>query len=250
MASLPWICSIAKVGTEMRRLFSPCVVMTLILAAILTGCKSPASPTVAVPGKHAAFPATWTPTIPPENTATATLVVQPTPTWDGTPPPPSEAYVPQFQAGQLYRALNKGEPLTVVDVRNLAAYEQAHIPGAVHIPLEELEERVGELDGNKRIVLYCLSPNDAMSLQGAMILYRLGFTNVSVLKGGIQKWYSEGYPIEGTLLTPTPRFVGPPWTVTPLPTSTPLSVITGTPTAPQETPTISVTITVTVTRSG
>ena len=240
----------------MRRLFSPSALAVLLLAAILVGCKVPASPTAVVPDEHAAFPATWTPTIPPENTATATLVVQPTPTWDGTPPPPSEAYVPQLQAGQLYRALNRGESLSVVDVRTLAAYEQAHIPGAVHIPLEELEERVGELDGNKKIVLYCLSPNDAMSLQGAMILYRLGFTDVSVLEDGIQKWYSEGYPIEGTLLTPTPRFVGPPWTVTPLPTSTPLSGVTETPTVSLQTPTltatgaVSVTVTVTVTKGS
>ena len=244
----------------MRRLFTTSVAVALLLAAILTGCKGPVAPTVAVPGKSAAFPATWTPTIPPEATFTATLVVQPTPTWDGTPPPPSEAYVPQILVGQLYRALNRGESLIVVDVRNLAAFEQAHIPGALHIPLEELEERDGELDGNKTIVLYCLSPNDSMSLQGAMILYRLGFTQVSVLKGGIQEWYAEGYPIEGTLLTPTPRFVGPPWTVTPLLTSTPLLGVTETPTVtqgtstvPQETPTApqgTPTTTVTATTSG
>jgi rhodanese-related sulfurtransferase len=135
-------------------------------------------------------------------------------------------------------------------VRSRAAYEQAHIPGAIHIPLEELDERAGELDGNKKIVLYCLSPNDAMSLQGAMILYRLGFTDVSVLKDGIQRWYSDGYPIEGTLLTPTPRFVGPPWTVTPLPTSTPLSGVTEVPTAAQQTPSVTITGTVPVTATA
>jgi rhodanese-related sulfurtransferase len=144
--------------------------------------------------------------------------------------------------GSLYRALQDEQAITVVDVRNLAAYEQAHISGAIHLPIEELAERAGELDGNKATVFYCLSPNEAMSLQAAMILYRLGFTNVSILDGGIQEWYSDGYPIEGTILTPTPRFIGPPWTVTPLvtitgsppaddsPSSTPRTV-TGTPRA-------------------
>ena len=200
----------------MRRL-----VAVLLLLTFPVGCRGAATPTVIVPGRDAPFPATWTPTVQPQHTATATLVVQPTPTWDGTPPPPSEAYVPRRSADQLYRAYENVDEWTVVDVRTLAAFEQAHIPGAVHLPLEELDERIDELDGNKTIVFYCLSPNDAMSLQAAMELYAAGFSKVAILDGGIQEWYSDGYPIQGTLLTPTPR-VGPPWTVTPLAT-TPLA---------------------------
>jgi rhodanese-related sulfurtransferase len=218
----------------------------------LIGCKAQLAPTTQVPGRDAPFPATWTPTPLIESTPTATLVVQPTPTWDGTPPPPSEAYVPRLLPGQLDRAIANKEPITVVDVRNLAAYEQAHIPAAVHLPLEELPGRIGELDGNKTIVFYCLSPNDAMSLQAAMRLYEAGFTRVAVLKGGIQRWYADGYPIEGTLLTPTPRFIGPPWTVTPIETSTPLATATrrATPTpaaASTMTPTLQWTRTITPT---
>lgn len=226
----------------------------LALAGIaLAGCRGFGSPTPVVPGVGATFPATWTPTTVVEDTPTATLVVQPTPTWDGTPPPPSEAYVPRLLPGQLYRSLTKGEGIAVVDVRSLAAFEQARVPGAIHIPLEELEERAGELDGNKAIAIYCLSPNDAMSLQGAMILYRLGFAQVSVLKGGIQRWYSEGYAVEGTILTPTPRFSAPPGTVTPLPTPTHRPTVVGTPTSVPLAPTtvpLAQTATPTATKSG
>lgn len=110
--------------------------------------------------------------------------------------------------------------VTIVDVRSLAAYEQAHLPGALHIPLEELAERVSELDGNRTIVLYVLFSSEGDALEAAMILYELGFTKVAVLEGGIQRWYAEGYAIEGTWLTPTPDEVGPPWTLTPLETGT------------------------------
>jgi rhodanese-related sulfurtransferase len=211
------------------------LVIVVLLGAALVGCQSSALPTRIVPNKDAPFPPTWTPTAVLESTPTSTLVVQPTPTWDGTPPPPSEAYVPRLSAGRLYRSLDEGGAITVVDVRNLAAFDQAHIPQAVHIPIEELEDRIGELDGNNTIVLYCLSPNDALSLQAAMTLYRAGFSQVSVLKGGIQKWYSEGYPVDGIILTPTPRFIGPPWTVTPMGTLTPLAT-TETPSAAPQSP--------------
>jgi rhodanese-related sulfurtransferase len=106
--------------------------------------------------------------------------------------------------------------VTVIDVRTLAGYEQARIPGALHIPLEELAGRVAELDGNDTIVFYALSLDEAQSLDAAMVLYELGFTDVFVLEGGIQRWYAEGYTIEGTWLTPTPQYPGPPGAVTPI----------------------------------
>lgn len=194
----------------------------LAVILVLGGCTRSLTPTVLVPGRDAPFPPTWTPTATAEVTPTATLVVVPTPTWDGTPPPPSEAYVPRIRAGQLFRALEAKEPFSVVDVRNKAAFDQVHIPDAIHIPLDELEERVGELDGNNTVVFYCTSPNRSMSLEAAMVLYKVGFTQVAVLDGGLQTWYSTGYPINGELLTPTPGFA-PLMTLTPFDTVTPLS---------------------------
>jgi rhodanese-related sulfurtransferase len=107
-----------------------------------------------------------------------------------------------------------------VDVRSLAEYEQAHLAGAIHIPLEELADRAGELDGNQTIVIYVLSLGDKGAAEAAMLLYERGFTRVVVLEGGIQRWYGEGYVIEGTWLTPTPDEVGPPWGLTPSATGT------------------------------
>lgn len=215
----------------------------LAVALALGGCTVSMTPTVSVPGRDAPFPPTWTPTATAEWTPTATLVVVPTPTWDGTPPPPSEAYVPRMQSGQLFRALEAKETISIVDVRNKAAFDQVHIPDAVHIPLGELEERVGELDGNHMVVFYCTSPNRSMSLAAAMLLYRVGFTKIAILDGGLQTWYSMGYPVDGQILTPTPGFV-PLVTVTPpggdtppLPTALPeatatlQATMTATPTA-------------------
>lgn len=217
-------------------------VFCLVVAILFAGCAPAATPTPSTPGRDAPYPPTWTPTTARVDTPTFTLVVKPTPTWDGTPPPPSTAEVPRVSSARLYQEVESGSVI-VVDVRNFAAYTQAHIPGAVHLPLEELPDRVGELDGNQMIVLYDLSPNDALGLNGAMYLYQVGFTRVAVLDGGLQKWYSDGYPIEGTLLTPTPGPVGPPWAVTPLITAT--LQTTGTVAPVTSTPTTSVSQTMT-----
>lgn len=214
----------------------------LVLVAVLVSCARPAAPTPEPPGPDVPFPPTWTPTTAVESTPTATLVVLPTPTWDGTPPPPSLAEVPQISTAKLYREIESDE-YAIVDVRNFAAYKQAHIAAAVHIPLEELSDRAGELDGNKTVVCYDLSPNEFLSLTAAIQLYDVGFTKIAVLQGGLQKWYSDGYPIEGTLLTPTPGAVSPPWSITPLTTTVPIATVSSTSTRIAATSTITPTAT-------
>jgi rhodanese-related sulfurtransferase len=194
-------------------------VFCLITAILFAGCASATTPAPSALGPDAPYPPTWTPTTVPADTPTFTLVVKPTPTWDGTPPPPSGAEVPRISTARLDQEVDSSS-ITVVDVRNYAAYTQAHVPNAIHIPLEELPNRVADLDGNKTIILYDLSPNDSLDLDGAMYLYEIGFTHIAVLDGGLQRWYSDGYPIEGTLLTPTPGPIGPPWAITPLITTT------------------------------
>jgi rhodanese-related sulfurtransferase len=124
---------------------------------------------------------------------------------------------------ELNRLLEREDAVVVVDVRSPAAYERAHVSGAALIPLAGLQERIGELNRDVTVVLYDLSLQRHVSLKAAMLLYESGFTKVLALDGGFSRWYAEGYPIEGTLLTPTPERADPPWTVTPLPTSTLLS---------------------------
>jgi len=202
------------------------VIALVIVTVLLVGCQGRELPATRAPARDAPLPDPWTPTPHVEDTPTATRVVQPSPTWDGTPPPPSEELVPEMPPSRLDRALRGDTPegletgVTVVDVRTLAEYEQAHLGGAWHIPLEELPERAGELDRRQTIVLYVLSSSERGARQAAMLLYELGFSKVAVLEGGLQRWYADGYVIEGTWLTPTPDESGPPWTLTPLVTGT------------------------------
>ena len=72
----------------------------------------------------------------------------------------------------LQEALDAGA--LVLDVRSVFEYHAGHVAGAVNVPLEELEERLGELNpGARQIVVYCRS--GARSREAAQVLQRAGF---------------------------------------------------------------------------
>jgi len=65
--------------------------------------------------------------------------------------------VPRITAEELKGKIERGEPVTVLDVRNDADYAASgkRIPGAVRIPAEELSTRTGELDPAVEVAAYC-----------------------------------------------------------------------------------------------
>jgi len=87
-----------------------------------------------------------------------------------------------------------GTPPIVVDTRSLASWAQGRIPGAVHIPNADLEARIAEVapDKDAAIVVYCWGPGCNGSTRGALILTRLGYSNVRELIGGFEYWSREG----------------------------------------------------------
>jgi glyoxylase-like metal-dependent hydrolase (beta-lactamase superfamily II)/rhodanese-related sulfurtransferase len=76
--------------------------------------------------------------------------------------------------------------LVVVDVRNPGELERGVIPGAVHLPLARLVERLGELDPTRPTVVHCAS--GYRSMIAASVLATAGFDDVSDLLGGYEAW--------------------------------------------------------------
>ncbi len=68
-----------------------------------------------------------------------------------------EAPVPSFTARQLRQMLDRGEPVTVLDVRSRQAYADARgmIPGSVRIPPQDIPERFGEIPRDRLTIAYC-----------------------------------------------------------------------------------------------
>jgi rhodanese-related sulfurtransferase len=83
-----------------------------------------------------------------------------------------------------------------VDVRGSSAYAISHIPGALDIPLEDIETRLNELDPNQWIIPYCTWLNEYTSARAARILLDHSFKNVTPILGGFVAWENASYPLE------------------------------------------------------
>jgi len=91
---------------------------------------------------------------------------------------------------ELKAKLDAGEPLVLLDVREPEELEISEFPHPYkHIPLDDLTERLSELDLTTDIVVFCR--DDLRSRHAAQLLRRFGFTRVKVLKGGINAWSRE-----------------------------------------------------------
>ncbi|HKR37671.1 MAG TPA: rhodanese-like domain-containing protein [Steroidobacteraceae bacterium] len=82
----------------------------------------------------------------------------------------------------------RGESLTLLDVREDWELGVASVPDVVHIPMGEVADRLGELDRGREVVVLCRSGR--RSLQVANFLQQNGFRAVN-LAGGILAWSRE-----------------------------------------------------------
>lgn len=85
------------------------------------------------------------------------------------------------------------EKHVLLDVRTSEEVRGGKIPGAKHIALQVLEQRLNELPKDQPIVVYCRSGN--RSRTAADILARAGFTQLYDL-GGIMQWQMAGLPVK------------------------------------------------------
>lgn len=102
----------------------------------------------------------------------------------------------RMSVDEVKEALDSGESLTVLDVREPAEWEEGHLPGATHVPRGLLEYKAStELpDKDQRIVAHC-----ALGGRGALAastLREMGYTNVSNMEGGVKAWREQGYGLE------------------------------------------------------
>ena len=93
----------------------------------------------------------------------------------------------------LLELVRKGA-VTVLDVRPVEEYNAAHIPGAISIPLKELQLRLLDLPRDQEIVAYCRGPYCVLSIQAVEMLRSRGFQAVR-LEEGIQDLRAMGFPI-------------------------------------------------------
>jgi rhodanese-related sulfurtransferase/DNA-binding transcriptional ArsR family regulator len=94
---------------------------------------------------------------------------------------------------ELVRRARSGD-VVLLDLRPREEYEAGHIPGAVSIPLEDLEEQLALLPPGAEIVAYCRGPYCVMAPRGIALLRRHGY-RVRRLEDGVAEWRLAGLPV-------------------------------------------------------
>jgi len=91
--------------------------------------------------------------------------------------------------------LSNRENAIFLDIRDDGEYGGGHIPEAIHIPIRQLPDRVGELNKHKDcpVIAYCRSGN--RSNGAGSVLKKHGFENVYNLSGGIAAWQKASLPV-------------------------------------------------------
>lgn len=104
---------------------------------------------------------------------------------------------PALEVADLKRQLDAGEDVLVLDVRSAADFtgEWGHIQGARNVPLEELPQRLAELDNRKRRPIRLVCRTDRRSTEAARLLGAAGFADAQVIRGGMAAWRANGWPV-------------------------------------------------------
>ena len=104
---------------------------------------------------------------------------------------------PRLDTGEFRRRLENGADLLVLDVRTAADFtgKQGHIEGATNIPLEELPQRLGELEDYRQNPVAIVCRTDMRSAEAARLLVKAGFADVQVVRNGMTGWLKAGLPV-------------------------------------------------------
>ena len=104
----------------------------------------------------------------------------------------------RINVDELYKLMGAGEAPLIVDVRSPTALtlEPRRIPGAVHVPLLQVEQHLRDFPRDREIVAYCTCPNEASAAQVAKLLMNNGFRKVRPLYGGLDAWIAAGYAVD------------------------------------------------------
>lgn len=106
----------------------------------------------------------------------------------------SDYMSPGLTPEQLLEKLGTDKAPLVVDVRKPVEFGVAHIPGAINIPLDEIEARLDEFKHNNSVLIYCI--NGSRTRQAEAILLAADIPNIYHLEGTFSGWIQGKHPIE------------------------------------------------------
>ena len=90
--------------------------------------------------------------------------------------------------------IDSRQPVVVVDLRKPQEFRGGHLPGAISVPLGELDRRFAEIPTSPMVVLYCQCPIEEAATAYAFLESK-GYLNHVVLEEGYDGWLRRRYPV-------------------------------------------------------
>jgi phage shock protein E len=103
---------------------------------------------------------------------------------------------PSIQSSPYLIDRVKNNDWTLIDVRSPEEFAEGHIPGAINMPYDAIDDYISELDGNKEkpVIVYCRSGRRAKLAM--KVLQALDFSEVMHLEGDMLGWSAAGLPVD------------------------------------------------------
>ncbi len=99
---------------------------------------------------------------------------------------------------ELEAKMDRGDDFVLVEALSRAHYESSHLPGAINLPYEFVEEAEEVLpDKGVEIVVYCMNLGCSASAEEARELEEMGYARVLHYAAGKQDWIRADLPVEG-----------------------------------------------------
>lgn len=105
---------------------------------------------------------------------------------------------PRITLHELQSRLEANAELVLVEAMPERYYKKHHLPGAINIPDDQVEELAPDLlpDGNAEIVVYCIDGPCRRSARAAKRLEALGYANVADYAEGKREWIRADLPMD------------------------------------------------------
>lgn len=104
--------------------------------------------------------------------------------------------VPLLQVKEVREKIERGEAVTLIDVREGDEFQAGRLPKSLHVPrgiLEMTMERHFK-DPTQPFILYCAA--GGRSAVATQVLKKMGYENVASMEGGFEAWQRLGLPVE------------------------------------------------------
>jgi rhodanese-related sulfurtransferase len=114
--------------------------------------------------------------------------------------------VRKISRNELKAKVDCGDEFVLVEALSQKHYESSHLPGAINLPYEFVDEAERVLPDKKaEIVVYCMNPGCMASAEEARELEEMGYERVLHYAAGKQDWIGAGLPVEGRRVSGRPR---------------------------------------------